>query len=201
MPPAPAATQTPAPAVTPLGTPVAAPQEVSPAVTNAAQLPVKTSATVKTFETLTGSEKVILNTQGSILPTEYKIYDFKAMGDEFSKVGEKYRITLKADKPVIGYAVTRTQADELQGSQLIPRYDSSSDKIQWGLITPYMVLGRVTEETKTFTVETVNPYVYVVDARWMGFEPAYKTTSPFNYELTITKIISPSDPNGATART
>ena len=175
------------PAATTIATPAAVP--ATPAVTIAAS-PEKTTAVTKT-ETRAAAEKVILNTKGLISPTEYKIYDFKSMGDEFSKVGEKYKITLKADKPVIGYAVTSTQANELTGNELIPQYVAGSDKIQWGLITPYMVIGKVTSSTETFTVETVNPYVYVVDARWMGFDNDYKTSPAFNYTLTIAKVTIP----------
>ncbi|MEI7856797.1 MAG: hypothetical protein WCH85_04760 [Methanomicrobiales archaeon] len=158
-------------------TPVAAITEKTPEVTKTA-----TRAEVETL---------LLTTKGMISPTEFKTYDFKAMGDQFSKIGVKYRITLKSDKPVFGYAVTATQASELQGNTMIPVEDSSADKIQWGLITPYMSLGKVTDETKTFTVETIAPYVYVVDARWMESDENYVKTPPFNYELTITKITSP----------
>jgi hypothetical protein len=175
------------PAATTIATPAAPPSTL--AVTAAAS-PEKTTVITKT-ETKAAVEKVILNTKGMISPTEYKIYDFKSMGDEFSKVGERYKITLKADKPVIGYAVTSTQASELAGNELIPQYVAGSDKIQWGLITPYMVIGKVTSSTETFTVETVNPYVYVVDARWMGFDNDYKTSPAFNYTLTIAKITAP----------
>lgn len=186
------AQQAPAPApVTTVNAP-AAPAPGTPAVTAALETakPEKTVAAPRA-ETRESTGKVILSTKGLISPTEYKTFDFKSMGDEFSKIGEKYTITLKADKPVIGYAVTASQAGELTGSELIPRYDSTSDKIQWGLITPYMSLGKVTDSSKTFTVETINPYVYVVDARWMGSDNDYKSLPAFNYELTITKIAAP----------
>jgi len=160
-----------------------------------------TTAAVTTPSTRPDVEKLILTAHGMISTTEFKTFDFKSMGDQFSQIGVKYRITLKADKPVLGYAVTSTQASELQGNTMIPRYDSTSDKIQWGLIEPYMSLGKVTDATQTFTVDTVAPYVYVVDARWMGFDNDYNMTAPFNYELSITKITSSSDPNGPNAQT
>ena len=172
-------------------TPVTVLSTIPTTATPAAVLPEKTAEVTK-HETRADVEKVILTTRGLISPTEFKTFDFKSMGDEFSQIGVKYRIMLKADKPVIGYAVTNTQAAELQGNTLTPQYESYSDRIQWGLITPYMNLGRVTDSTKTFTVTTIAPYVFVVDARWMASDNDYKTTKPFNYELTITKITSPS---------
>jgi hypothetical protein len=186
-------------------TPVAT-QTVVPVTSAVTDTPAPVSTAAKaaetTRETRTETEKVILTTKGTISPTEFKTFDFKSMGDEYSQVGVKYKITLKADKPVIGFAVTRTQADQLQSNEMTPQYTSGSDKIQWGLITPYMSLEKVTDSTKTFTVETVNPYVYVVDARWMTSDNDYKTTAPFNYELTIVKITTPAaDANAPTAHT
>jgi len=151
--------------------------------------------TVKETRTVTVTptdvEKVILHETGMLSPSSFKTYDFKAMGDEFSQIGVKYKITIKAEKPVIGYAVTTLQSDELKGNELTPHYVSSSEQIQWGLTTPYMEMGKVTDTTKTFTVDKIAPYVYVVDGRWMGFDNLYKTTPPFNYEITITKIYNP----------
>lgn len=179
---------------TPVATKIASPTVLPATPGNTAVVsPEKTTAETRT-ETKAAVEKVILNTKGMISPTEYKIYDFKSMGDEFSKVGVKYKITLTADKPVIGYAVTSSQADQLQSNELTPKYESYSDKIQWGLITPYMVVGKVTSSTETFTVDAVRPYVYVVDARWMGSDNNYKTSPAFNYSLTITKITAPETP-------
>lgn len=170
---------------------VSAPAESAPATPaiTAAPAAEKTEKTAEVTkeEIKKTSEKVILNTKGLISPGEHKTFDFKSMGDEFSKIGEKYTITLKSDKPVIGYAVTTTQADELQGNEMTPSYDSSSDKIQWGLTTPYMSFGRVTDSTKTFTVETEHQYVYVIDARWMKNDNDYKDLPAFNYELVIAK--------------
>lgn len=161
----------------------------APIATPALALTEKMAEVTKS-ETRGDIEKVILTTSGTISPNEFKTFDFKAMGDQFSAIGVKYRITLKSDKPVLGYAVTATQASELRGNTMIPQVDSSADKIQWGLITPYMSLGKVTDETKTFTIDTIAPYVYVVDARWMESDENYVKTQPFNYELSITKITS-----------
>ncbi|MFA6226578.1 MAG: hypothetical protein WC620_10505 [Methanoregula sp.] len=126
---------------TPPATPVTVLSTIPATATPAAALPEKTAEVTKT-ETRPDVEKVILTTKGMISRTEFKTFDFKSMGDEFSQPGVKYRITLKADKPVIAYAVTNTQASELQGDIMTPQYVSSSDKIQWGLITPYMNLGK-----------------------------------------------------------
>lgn len=147
--------------------------------------------TITKTETSTDVEKVILHDKGLLSPTSYKSYDFKAMGDEFSQIGVKYKITIKAEKPVIGYAVTSLQTDQLKGSEFIPQYVPYSEKIQWGLIVPYMEMGKVTDATKTFTVDKIAPYAYVLDGRWMGFDDLYKSTPPFNYEITITKIYNP----------
>lgn len=165
-------------------------QTLSPATT----APVVTNTvkeTVTAVKTQTDVEKVILNDKGLISPTSFKVYDFKAMGEEFSQLGVKYKITIKAEKPVIGYAITTLQSDQLAGSELTPQYVPSSEKIQWGLIIPYMEMGKVTDATKTFTVDQIAPYAYVVDGRWMGFDDLYKSTPPFNYEITITKIYNP----------
>lgn len=184
--------QAPAPAPVATVSAPAAPAPGTPAVTAAPETakPEK-SVEAPLAETREATGKVILSTKGLIGPTEYKTFDFKSMGDEFSKIGEKYTITLKADKPVLGYAVTTTQADELQGREMTPSYDSSSDKIQWGLITPYMSLGKVTDSSKTFTVDAIHQYVYVVDARWMQSNNDYKNLPAFNYELTISKVPAP----------
>ena len=161
------------------------PATTAPVVTNTVK------ETVTAVKTQTNVEKVILNDKGNISPTIYKVYDFKALGEEFSQVGVMYKITIKAEKPVIGYAVTTLQSDQLAGSELTPQYVSSSDKIQWGLITPYMEMGKVTNATKTFTVDKIAPYAYVIDGRWMGFDNSSQSTPPFNYEITITKIYNP----------
>jgi hypothetical protein len=68
-----------------------------------------------------------------------------------------------SEKLVLGYAVNSEQAMQLQGSQMIPHYESYSKKIQWGLVKPSMILEKATDSTKEFTVEYVGPLSYVVD--------------------------------------
>ncbi len=58
-----------------------------------------------------------------------------------------------------------------------------------------MVLEKATDVTKEFTVEEVGPISYVVDGRWMSFEPIYDGTPPFSYELIITKTSGPTAQN------
>jgi len=175
-----AAPQTPAPAPAIAATTAA--QAPSPEITTAAK-------TVQPTRTTVPAGKILLTEKGMISQKEYKTFYFKSMGHQFLQPGEKYRITLRADKPVIGYAVFSEQASQLTGDTLTPHYVAHSDKIQWGLIEPYMVRGKVTDSEKTFTVEELGPYVYVVDARWMTFDDDYKSVGPFNYELTITEIL------------
>jgi len=184
-----AVTQTTIP--TTIQTPQTAP--TAPVVTNTVK------ETVTTVKTPAEVEKVILHETGISSPSSFKTYSLQTPTDEFSQIGTKYKITIKADKPVIGYAVTTLQSDILQGSQLTPQYVPSSDKIQWGLITPYMAMGKVTDATNTFTVDKIARYVYVVDGRWMGFDDSYKTTTPFNYEITITKTNPPPTPKELTS--
>ena len=171
-----------------------APATTAPVVTTAVK------ATVTAVKTETTVEEVILHQTGILSPTSFQTYNLQTTKDQFSQIGTKYKVTIKADKPVIGYAVTTAQTDVLQGSEFTPQYVPSSDKIQWGLITPYMAMGKVTDATNTFTVDKIAPYVYVVDGRWMGFDDTYKSTPPFNYEITITKIYNPNPtPNIATS--
>ena len=96
-------------------------------------------------------------------------------------------IVLEADKPVLGYAVTTYQADQLAGNLMTPNYVTHSDKIQWGLIEPSMVMEKVTDDTKTFTVDKEAFYSYVIDGRWMQSVDEYADTEPFGYTLTIMK--------------
>lgn len=176
----------------PPAAPVVTPPEVTIMTTTApapaAPLPDQTAATVKTTVPAP-AEKVLLNEKGMISPSQNRKYDFKALSDQFSQLGEKYHITIKADKPVIGYAVTNYQAEQLGGDTLTPHFVAHSEKIQWGLIEPYMVLGKTDDKSQVFTVEEIAPYVYVVDARWMKSDDNYKDTAPFNYEITIAKVI------------
>ena len=182
------------PSATPLATQTTVPTTIqTPApATTAPVVTTAVKATVTAVKTETTVEEVILHQTGILSPTSFQTYNLQTTKDQFSQIGTKYKVTIKADKPVIGYAVTTAQTDVLQGSEFTPQYVPSSDKIQWGLITPYMAMGKVTEATNTFTVDKIAPYVYVVDGRWMGFDDSYKTTPPFNYEITITKIYNPN---------
>jgi hypothetical protein len=127
--------------------------------------------------------------------TTFKRYDFKDLGYKFLYPNDKFRIVLKSEKPVIGYAVNTEQAAQLGGSQLVPHYESHSKNIQWGLVEASMVLEKATDVTREFTVEDVGPLSYVVDGRWMSFEPVYDGTPPFSYELIITRISGPTAQN------
>jgi hypothetical protein len=109
------------------------------------------------------------------------------MGEPLQKLGTTYTIIIKADKPVLGYAVTTYQADQLKGNLMTPHYVSHSDKIQWGLIEPFMVMEKVTDEKKTFSVEKEAFFAYVIDGRWMQSIDEYAATEPFGYTLTIMK--------------
>jgi hypothetical protein len=67
--------------------------------------------------------------------------------------------------------------------------------IDWGLIDHSMVMDKVTDATKEFTLEDVKPLTYVVDGRWMGYETIYDNTPPFTYEITIVKTGGPTAQN------
>jgi hypothetical protein len=184
----------------------------TPLVTGA--ITIKTT-TVTSTPTQASVEKEILHEKGMLDTTTFKTYDFKDMGYKFLYPNDKFRITLKSEKPVLGYAVNTEQAAQLQGSQLIPHYESYSTKIQWGLIDPSFVLEKATNSTGEFiygdyveyrsdgdkyiamnkTKGEVHPLTYVVDGRWMSFDPVYDGTPPFSYELIITRISGPTTQN------
>ena len=55
----------------------------------------------------------------------YKTYDFKTlMGFKFLYPKDKFKITIKSEKPVLGYALSTEQAGQLTGLSVIPRYQS-----------------------------------------------------------------------------
>jgi hypothetical protein len=195
---------TPAPVQNPA--PTTAIQTVLPTTIAATTVPVKTAVmTTKPIEAFV--EKEILHDTGILTTKTFKTYDFKDMGFKFIYPGDKFRITIKAEKPVMGYALNTEQATGLQGSQLIPHYESYSKKVQWGLIDPSFVLEKATNSTAEFvygdyieyryddgnyvamnkTKGEVHPLTYVVDGRWMSFDPVYDNVQNFNYEITITK--------------
>jgi len=200
---------TPAPVQTPA--PTTAIQTVLPTTIAATTVPVKTAVmTTKPIEAFV--EKEILHDTGILTTKTFKTYDFKDMGFKFIYPGDKFRITIKAEKPVMGYALNTEQATGLQGSQLIPHYESYSKKVQWGLIDPSFVLEKATNSTAEFvygdyieyryddgnyvamnkTKGEVHPLTYVVDGRWMSFDPVYDNVQNFNYEITITKTGGPT---------
>jgi len=204
-----ASTSTPAPVQTPVTT--TAVQTILPTTIEATTVPITTLVvTPKPAEAVV--EKEILHDTGILSTKTYKSYDFKDMGFKFIYPGDKFRITIKAEKPVLGYALNTEQATGLQGSQLIPHYESYSKKVQWGLIDPSFVLEKATDSTGEFvygdyveyryegdkyiamnkTKGEVHPLTYVVDGRWMGYDPVYDNVQTFNYEITIIKTGGPT---------
>ena len=201
--PAPAPVQTPAPTTVI--------QTIPPATSEATIVSVTTTVGTKpTTEAVV--EKEILYDTGILTTKTYKTYDFKDVGFKFVYPGDKFRITIKAEKPVLGYALNSEQATGLQGSQLIPHYESYSKKVQWGLIDPSFVLEKATNSTGEFiygdyveyryegdksiamnkTKGEVHPLTYVVDGRWMSYDPVYDNIQTFTYEITITKTGGPT---------
>jgi hypothetical protein len=170
------------------------------------------TTTVTIAPVQTSAEKEILHETGILTTKSFKTYDFKDMGFKFIYPGDKFRITIKAEKPVLGYALNTEQATGLQGSQLIPHYESYSKKVQWGLIDPSFVLEKATDSTGEFiygdyieyryedgkniamnkTKGEVHPLTYVVDGRWMSYDPVYDNVQTFNYEITIIKTGGPT---------
>jgi hypothetical protein len=180
-----------APAPTPAPTPV---QTVPTTTTSAPTTIPVTTTNVTTAATTAPAEKEILHETGTLTTKTYKTYDFKTlMGYKFLYPKDKFRITIKSEKPVLGYAVSTEQAGQLQGSQLIPRYQSYiKGGIDWGLIKPVMIVEKATDTTKEFTLTDVGPLTYVVDGRWMGYDSNYDNTPPFTYEITIVKTGGPT---------
>ena len=199
----------PAPVQTPEPTTVI--QTVLPTTAGAPTVTLTTAlVTTKPAEEVV--EKEILHDTGILTTKTYKTYDFKEMGFKFIYPGDKFRITIKAEKPVLGYALNTEQATGLQGSQLIPHYESYSKKVQWGLIDPSFVLEKATNSTGEFifgdyieyryddgnyvamnkTKGEVHPLTYVVDGRWMSYDPVFDNVQTFSYEITITKTGGPT---------
>jgi hypothetical protein len=186
-------------------------QTIPPTTLEATTVPVNTTVvTPKPTETIV--EKEILHDTGTLTTESYKTYDFKEMGFKFVYPGDKFRITIKAEKPILGYALNTEQASQLQGLGLIPHYETYSTKVQWGLIDPSFVLEKATNSTEEFiygdyvdyrydgiryveiikTKGEVHPLTYVVDGRWMSYDPVYDNVPPFTYEITITKTGGPT---------
>jgi hypothetical protein len=172
-------------------------QTVSPTTTAEPITTPVTPTIVATATTIAPAEKEVLHEIGMLTTTTYKTYDFKTMmGYKFLYPKDKFKITIKSEKPVLGYALNTEQAGQLQGSQLIPRYQTYvKGGIDWGLIEPVMVIEKATDTTKEFTLEDVGPLTYVVDGRWMGYDSMYDNTPPFSYEITIVKTGGPTEQN------
>lgn len=185
----PASTQAP----TPVSTTV---QTIPQTIITAQPTTIPVTTTLITTTTTASTEKEILHDKGVLTTKTYKTYDFKTvMGYKFLYPKDKFRITIKSEKPVLGYALSTTQSGQLQGSQLIPRYQTYQTGVDWGLIEPVMVIEKATDTTKEFTLEDVGPLTYVVDGRWMGYDSIYDNTQPFTYEITIVKIGGPTEQN------
>ena len=187
-------------------------QTISTVTVEVTTVPVTTSVVTKQI-TESVVEKEILRDKGILTTKTYKTYDFKDLGFKFIYPGDKFRISIKAEKPVLGYALNTEQATGLQGSQLIPHYESYSKNIQWGLIDPSFVLEKATNSTGEFiygdyieyryddgkyvamnkTKGEVHPLTYVVDGRWMSYDPVYENVQAFAYEITITKTGGPTE--------
>jgi hypothetical protein len=183
---------------TPAPTPVPTTIQTVPPTTTAepTTAPVTTTTIVTTVATTAPVGKEVLHETGLLTTKSYKTYDFKTlMGYKFLYPKDKFKITIKSEKPVLGYAVNTEQAGQLQGSQLIPRYQTYLKGIDWGLIEPSMVMEKATDSTKEFTVENVGPFTYVVDGRWMGYDSNYDNTPPFTYEIIIVKTGGPTEQN------
>ena len=150
------------------------------------QTAIPSESTRSATQTTVQEDKVVLHEKGMLTTKSYKTFDFKDEGIEFVHPDERYTVTVKSEKPVLAYAVNTEQALQLQG--LVPRYESYSDKIQWGLVNPLMVMGKVTDSTQEFTIDEVGRVTYVVDGRWMNFDSRYSSsTEPFSFEITIIK--------------
>lgn len=185
---------TPSPTTVPTTIQTALPETTIVPTTVVTTIPVPTTMVAATTAP---TEKVVLQDKGILTTTSFKTYDFKTlMGYKFLYPKDSFRITIRSDKPVLGYAVNAEQAGELQGSQFVPHYVSYvKGGIDWGLIEPIMVMDKVTDDTKDFTLQDVGALTYVVDGRWMSFDHNYDNTPPFNYEITIVKTGGPTQQN------
>ena len=107
----------------------------------------------------------------------------------------------------------QNRRQDYRDRSLIPHYESYSKNIQWGLIDPSFVLEKATNSTGEFiygdyieyryddgkyvamnkTKGEVHPLTYVVDGRWMSYDPVYENVQAFAYEITITKTGGPTE--------
>jgi hypothetical protein len=182
-------------APTPTATPTTI-QTLPPSTTAQPTTVTVTTTIVTTAATTAPAGKEVLHEKGILTTKTFKTYDFKTlMGYKFLYPKDKFKITIKSEKPVLCYAVNTEQAGQLAG--LIPRYQSYvKGGIDWGLIEPVMVIEKATDTTKEFTLQDdIRPLTYVVDGRWMGYDSSYDNTAPFNYEITIVKTGGPTEQN------
>jgi hypothetical protein len=170
-------------------------QTLPPTLTTEPTTVQATTTVVTTTAVAVPAGKEILHETGMLTTKTYKTYDFKAMGYKFLYPKDKIKITIKADKPVLGYGINTEQSGQLQGSQLIPQYPSHIKGVDWGLIEPVMVMEKATDSTREFTLDNVGSLTYVIDGRWMSFDPTYDNSPPFSYELTIVKTGGPTEQN------
>jgi hypothetical protein len=178
---------------TPATTTIPTTVQTVPPITTAETTPIPiTTTVVATTATTAPTEKVVLHETGVLTTKTYMTYDFKTlMGYKFLFPKDKFRITIKSEQPVLGYALSTLQAGQL--AALSPRYQSYiKGGIDWGLIEPIMVIEKATDTTKEFTMTETMPLTYVVDGRWMGYESVYTNTGPFKYEITIVKTGGPT---------
>lgn len=178
---------------TPAPTTIPTTVQTVPPITTAEPTPIPVTTTVvTTIATTASTEKVVLHETGVLTTKTYMTYDFKTlMGYKFLYPKDKFRITIKSEQPVLGYALSTLQAGQL--AALSPRYQSYiKGGIDWGLIEPIMIIEKATDTTKEFTMTDTMPLTYVVDGRWMGYEGVYANTGPFKYEITIVKIGGPT---------
>jgi hypothetical protein len=168
-------------------------QTVPPTTTAEPTTAPATTTVVTSTTTAVPAGKEILHETGMLTTKTYKTYDFKAMGYKFLYPKDKFKITIKSEKPVLGYAMNVEQSGQLQG--LKPQYTTYIKGVDWGIIEPAMVIEKATDTTKEFTLENVGSLTYVIDGRWMSFDPIYDNTPPFSYEITIVKIGGPTEQN------
>jgi hypothetical protein len=176
-------------------TPVPTTVQTVPPTTAAPTTAPVTTTIVTTAATTAPTEVQVLHETGTLTTKTYKTYDFKTlMGYKFLYPKDKFRITIKSEQPVLGYALSTLQAGQL--TALIPRYQPYiKGGIDWGLIEHFMVIEKATDTTKEFTLTDTMPLTYVVDGRWMGYESDYANVGPFKYEITIVKTGGPTQQN------
>lgn len=183
---------------TPAPTTIPTTVQTVPPITTAEPTPIPVTTTVVTTAATpvpAVKELQVLHETGMLTTKTYKTYDFKTlMGYKFLYPKDKFRVTIKSEQPVLGYALSTLQAGQL--AALSPRYQSYiKGGIDWGLIEPVMVMEKATDSTKEFTLTDVGPLTYVVDGRWMSYESNYDNTPPFSYEITIVKTGGPTEQN------